>query len=517
MPPHDLPGLHFHDLHGVMELAPEDSEAVDEAVWAADNVQLTTVGIDVGSSTSHVMFSRIHLQRLVQNLSSRFVVVERELLWESPIWLTPYISGNRIDAAELGARIHEAYRDAGMAHDAVDSGAVILTGEALRRTNARAIAQLFAAEAGKFVCASAGHNMEAMLAAHGSGAVALSRHRDRVVLNVDVGGGTSKLALAREGEVLGTAAIAVGGRLVAADRAGHLVRIEPPAELVAATIGQSLALGEPLTAELKRALAEALAEVLVRFIRGDAPTPLTRDLLLTEPLRSGLPCPDAIVFSGGVAEYLFRREGGDYGDIGRELAEALRAALDAGRLPAPALEPSERIRATAVGASQFSVQLSGNTITISHTELLPIHNLVVVRPTLASFEPVTKEAVAAAIRESTARFDLEETTPVALAFAWDRDPLYADLRALADGIAQALETEGRDGRPIVLGFETDVGRLVGNILREEVGVTSPVICIDGLELREFDYIDIGAMIQPTNVVPVVIKSLIFTAGSTNAM
>ncbi|MEA2641661.1 MAG: ethanolamine utilization protein EutA [Chloroflexota bacterium] len=513
MPPHDLPSFHFHDLHGVAELLPEEDEAVDDAIWAADNVELTTVGIDVGSSTSHVMFSRIHLQRLATNLSSRFVVVGRELLWESPIWLTPYRSGNLIDAGELGDRIHGAYRDAGMAQDGVDSGAVILTGEALRRANARAIAELFAGEAGKFVCASAGHNMEAMLAAHGSGAVALSRHDDRTVLNVDVGGGTAKLALAHEGEVIATAAIAVGGRLVATDSDGRMVRIEPPAEQVAASLQRTLTIGEPLSSELKRELAGALAEVLIAFIRGDSPSSLGSELLLTEPLDAALPRPDTIVFSGGVAEYLFDHESGDFGDMGHALATAIRAAIDAGRLPAPVLEPSERIRATAVGASQFSVQLSGNTIAVSHPELLPIHNLVVVRPHLPASGALNAPDVSGAIRESIARFDLAADTPVALAFAWDRDPFYADLRALADGIAGALPADESDA-PLVLAFDTDLGRLVGNILREDVGVTRPVICIDGLELQEFDYIDVGAMIEPTHVVPVVIKSLVFAAGST---
>lgn len=210
---HDDP---FHDHHGEA-LSPEELAAIEEGVWRLENVELTTVGVDIGSSTSHLMFARVHLHRIGDGLSSRFVVVNREMLWRSPILLTPYRADMTIDAERLGAFIHEAYQAAGLRRSDVDSGAIILTGEALKRRNARAIADLFASESGKFVCASAGHHMEALMAGHGSGAVALSRREQRTILNVDVGGGTSKFALIHNGELLGTAAVAVGGRLVVRD------------------------------------------------------------------------------------------------------------------------------------------------------------------------------------------------------------------------------------------------------------------------------------------------------------
>src|SRR3954469_17079609 len=168
--------------------AAEDEAGLADWLWKLDNVELTTVGVDVGSSTSHLMFSKVHLQRLAEGLSSRFVVVNREILWRSPILLTPYNIDNTINADKLRAFINGAYKEAGLNREDIDSGAVILTGEALKRKNARAIADLFAEKSGKFVCASAGHNLEAIMAAHGSGAVALSRKEKKVFLNVDIGG-----------------------------------------------------------------------------------------------------------------------------------------------------------------------------------------------------------------------------------------------------------------------------------------------------------------------------------------
>src|SRR3954452_15168025 len=222
----------MHDLEfDHMHVAPGDE--LNEVAWSADNVELTTVGIDIGSSTSHLMFSRVHLQRLGTALSSRFVVVSRKIIWQSPILLTPYLADYTIDVDELGGFIGGCYGYAGVDPDDVDSGAVILTGEAIKRRNARAIADLFSEEAGKFVCASAGHHMECQMAAHVSGAVALSRGHGATILNVDIGGGTTKFALIEKGVITATAALAVGGRLVVVTAGQGLVRIEDPAREVA--------------------------------------------------------------------------------------------------------------------------------------------------------------------------------------------------------------------------------------------------------------------------------------------
>ena len=192
---HDLEFEHLH-------MTPEQEKELADTIWNQDNVELTTVGVDVGSSTSHLMFSRVHLQRLSEGLSSRFVVVNRQVLWRSPILLTPYLSGNTIDSDALQKFFNGAFKEAKLSREDIDTGAVILTGEALKRENARAIADLFAEESGKFVCASAGHHLEALMAANGSGAVAVSRQENKTILNIDVGGGTVKLRRRRAADCL---------------------------------------------------------------------------------------------------------------------------------------------------------------------------------------------------------------------------------------------------------------------------------------------------------------------------
>jgi ethanolamine utilization protein EutA len=396
--------------------------------------------------------------------------------------------------------------------DTIDSGAVILTGAALERPNARAVADLFADHAGKFVCASAGHNLEAMLAANGSGAVERSRQPAQTVLNVDVGGGTSKLALVHGGHVVETAAINVGGRLVAFDGAGVVTRIEHAARLVADHLGIELQLGQPLTDEASRRIAEALADSLFDAMRGTPSGDLARRLMLTPPLVSERTV-DSVSFSGGVSEYLHGVEVSHYGDLAPRLAEAIRRRIDAHELPA-GLEPAaERIRATVIGASQFTVQVSGNTIAITRPELLPLHNLQVLHPHLSNGHEVHPDELSTAIARSFQRFDLEEgEQPVAIAIKWAGEPRYSLLRGLSSGIVRALPRTLTAGLPLVLVFANDYGKLIGSIIREEFAPGNDVVSIDGIELQEFDYIDIGAIMHPSMVVPVVVKSLVFPAS-----
>jgi ethanolamine utilization protein EutA len=410
---------------------------------------LTTVGIDIGSTTSHVMLARLRLQRLADALSSRYVVVEREVIHRSAIRLTPFKADGLIDVASLESFVAASYAAAGLRPDEVDTGAVILTGVALERGNARAIDELFAAQGGRFVCATAGHRLEAILAAHGSGAVARSRERGTTVLNIDVGGGTTKLALCVGGVVRAASAIAIGARHVPL----------PVAELADAIVAAANGRGTP------------------------------RDLL--PPLPES-PRPDEIVLSGGVSEHFYGRDLSAHGDQGLALARALEARR--ALLPAPVVVGSEGIRATVVGASQFTVQLSGSTIFVSAPDALPVRNVPVVRA-----EVSTLAAAAAAVDGAGA---------IALAIPWRGAPQHAALRALGESILAAAGAH----RPLVVALDADVAHTLGRILVDELGAAGALIVVDGLDLRDLDYVDIGEVVRPAGVVPVVIKSLVFAAG-----
>lgn len=347
--------------------APDPLE--DNPIWQQDNVWLLSVGIDIGSSGTQVVFSRLHLRRAGEELTSRYVVVERVPTYQSPVRFTPYRGARLIDADELGAIIDEAYEAARHDPDDVETGVVILTGEAVRRWNAERIAEVLAGRSGELVTAAAGHRMEAMLAAYGSGAAKVSHDTGSRILHVDMGGGTTKLALIDNGRIVDTAALHVGGRLQVVGDDGRITRLEPAGRDHAARAGRSWSLGDRVTPGELDEVAETMVEALVAAVTV-RPVPRELDrLYLTEPIGS-LDGVTGVMFSGGVAEYVYERETRDFGDLGRPLGTAVRRRLADGGLPFQLLPPGECIRATVLGASEFTVQLSGNTSYLSDPDRL---------------------------------------------------------------------------------------------------------------------------------------------------
>src|SRR6202040_396438 len=245
-----------------------------------DELCVLSVGVDIGSSTSHLVFSRIVLERL----DSRYVVTERESFYQSDILLTPYTDEDTIDAEALGAFIERQYKDGKVDPDEIDTGALILTGVAVRRRNARKIGELFARQAGKMVAVSAGDNLETVMAAYGSGAVARSIRDRTTVMNVDVGGGTSKISVCSEGRVVDLTAIDVGARLVCLDATGRIVRIEEAGRRFASELGLELEIGDTLAPQAARALAARMADRLMEAMAGGSPTAAGHGLLRLDPL-----------------------------------------------------------------------------------------------------------------------------------------------------------------------------------------------------------------------------------------
>lgn len=476
---------------------------------SAESVQLTTVGIDVGSTTTHAVFGRVRLRRQAQALSSRYAVVERVTLARTPVALTPYRSDGLIDADRVQALMRQGYAAAGLRPDTVDSGAVILTGSALQRPNARALTERLAGAGGRLVCASAGHHLEATLAAHGSGAVAYSSGLDGVLLHIDIGGGTSKLSLVRRGEIIATAAVRVGGRLVAFDDAGLVTRIEPAAARVAGALGVPLRCGAPLGTADREAIARLLAQLLVEVASGGAAGPLATELLVTEPLPELAGTAVHTTLSGGVAEYIAGRCRQRFGDLGPELAEAVRAELGH-RLPPDGHPVGELIRATVIGAAEFTVQLSGSTVHISDASVLPLRNVPVARPALAPLVELDTGGIADAIRQAVQRVDGQDPArPIAVALPRLAEPGYPVLRRVAEALVAALPGGATGRAAVVLAVDGDLGLSLGRILAEEVGLRAAVVALDELQLRELDFVDVGAVLHPAGVVPVVVKSLLF--------
>jgi ethanolamine utilization protein EutA (predicted chaperonin) len=476
-----------------------------------DDIKLTSVGVDIGSSTSHLVFSRLEMRQQ----GMRYVVTRREVLSESEILLTPYRDDLTIDVDALGEFIARQYARAGLQREEIDTGALILTGVAVRRRNARAIAELFASEAGRFVAVSAGDSLESTMAAHGSGAAAESGRTGNVCMNVDIGGGTSKIAICIGGRVREVTALDVGARLIVLDAAGVVTRLEDAGKLYAQAVGLDLAVGRKADRAKLPALVSLMADRLFEIIGLKATAEEHRKLLRLPPL-SYRGKVDALTFSGGVSEFIYGGAAADFGDMGALLAREVKER--AARLGVAVREPAAKIRATVIGASQYTIQVSGSTIFIDPLDAVPLRNIPVIAPEfLLSADDIDPSAVADAIGRALKRLDLfDGKRAVAVGYHWDGSATFARLQAFCSGVERGVKPMLDRGFPLILVNDGDVGGTFGLHFKEEMKVGYPVVSIDGIALSEFDYVDIGALIPSSGAVPVVIKSLVFPAAASAA-
>ena len=483
----------------------KDDEIVTD-IEGLEMFSLKSVGIDIGSSTSHLIFSQITLRREGASLSGRFKVTNREVLYRSPIMLTPYISATKIDTDKVNAFIQRAYKEAGLTPEDVDTGAVIITGEALKKENAQPIVEAFAKYSGKFICAAAGHNHEALLAAYGCGAVDLSKSEHKTVLNIDMGGGTTKFSLVEDGVVSQTASINIGARLIAFDEKDTITRIEDAGRMMMKDLGHTVELGDQITDQQKEDLGAYMAKILFETIEQGPTSPMAKRLMVTPPFLNygGFKQVQHLVFSGGVSEHVYDRDSRAYGDIGPVLGKNMREYLKT--LPKEVLrEPIEGIRATVIGAGEYTIQASGNTSYVSNLKALPVHGLKVIQAAVCK-----DVSVDAALKQALAKFDLSRfTSGLALSLTVDGQPDYQSVRKLAEGIAEILKDAEDDKCPLYLTLDLDIAKSLGGILRDELKVERDIIAVDGIEVGDLDYIDIGECLGITEVIPVTVKSLMF--------
>lgn len=479
-------------------------------VEGLEHLALRTVGIDIGSATTHLVFARLGLRREGGALSARWVVSERDVLYRSPIALTPYRENGTIDADAVLRIVERGYTDARLRADEIDTGAVLITGEALKRENARPIVERFAREGGRFVCASAGPNHEAILAAHGSGAVALSAERRHgTVLHLDIGGGTAKVARISDGQIRHVAAVSLGARLICVAENGRATRIDEPGAAYLRAAGLAAPrVGAIVPLAVRRRCAALMWEVLAATIRGGATGGLAAQLLVTPPLPpETLDEIVAVVVSGGVAEYVYGLEERDYGDLGPLIGEAVRGGIAALFPPGTLAPATERIRATVIGASEYTVQASGQTTYVTRADILPVRGLTVVRARI----DLAGDAPRRAIEQALARFDRDTIgDDVALALALDGPVSYRALALLGESIKELVADPAGTARgPLVLLLDLDVARALGRLLTHELGLRLPVVVADGIDVGELDYVDVGRPIGALGVLPVTVRSLIF--------
>jgi ethanolamine utilization protein EutA len=445
----------------------------------------------------------------LESRTEKFEITDREIIHTGPVHLTPFKDPRHIDYDALRDLLLEDYKKAGIEISSIDTGAVIITGETAKKKNAEEIVNALAGEAGKFVAATAGPNFESVLAAYGSGAVQRSEETGQTIMNVDVGGGSSNVAVCRDGKVISTTAVNVGGRLMATDSNGVIIRLEDTGRDVAREIGLSLSLGDKIDESVKIKMANALAEALVEVLTGPPKSSLAEMLMMTSPL-SYLGDLDALTFSGGVAEYIYQTEEKDFYDLGKYIAQRIRSLSDEKSLPLT--EPEHKIRATVIGAGQFNLSVSGSTTFLSSGLQYPLRNLPAVSPYIPRGKTHAKD-VTAAITEAIKRFDLVEgTDEMIIAFNDAVRPSYENLAEFSKGVVAALPNTIASGKPLMMCFDADIGNSVGNVMRRETGIKNEILSIDEIALKDGDFVDIGEPIIEGVVVPVVVKTLVFDSS-----
>lgn len=468
---------------------------------------ITSVGIDIGTTTTHLVFSRLTLENDPFSRSRKLEVTEREVIYQSKIYFTPLKNNNtEIDIQKILPILLNEYEKAGIGLNEIDSGAVIITGEANRKINAEEIIKIIAGESGKFVAATAGPNFESVISAHGSGAVNYSEVNQIKLIHSDVGGGTSNIAVIENGEINQTSSVNIGGRQLAYNNEHMIIRLEASGKIFLNELGINLSVGDPVSEETLDQVAQLMAETLIEILLGGTESPLydkiivgrTLDLRDTQCLYS---------FSGGVSEFIYNDNNSQYNDLGNLLGSKIRTLVSQRGLEV--VELPEKIRATVIGASSFTLQVSGYTTYTSTNIQLPMKNIPVIKP-IINKRKLSSEIVSSQVKNALNRLDIQEgDQPIALVF---HDPVrtnYNQLKDFVKGITHAIPNTIKKKTPLILIFDTDIANSVGQVMIRETGMEN-ILSIDEIELKEGDFIDIGEPLNDESIYPIVIKSLIFS-------
>lgn len=474
------------------------------------NEQLLSVGIDMGTSTTQLVLSKLHIKNLASSFSvPRLVISDKEVVYRSDICFTPVLADNRIDVKQIQQFVEEQYRKAGIRKEEIQTGAVIITGETARKENANEVLLSLSGFAGDFVVATAGPDLESIIAAKGAGAHTYSKEHSTSIVNIDIGGGTSNLALFSNGELLDTGCLDIGGRLIKVNpETQEITYIAPKIKLLAERRGIALSLGQRVTqAELMPIIGE-MVKLLEESV-GLRPPDDFYDTILTNKglkLNRDIAC---ISFSGGVADCIYQEMTGDvfqYGDIGILLGRAIADSLLTQRMTV--VRPDETIRATVVGAGSHTTEISGSTITYTE-EILPIKNIPILKLS-AMDESGNAEVLSQAISDKLNWFKLNnDLQRVAIALEGMKNPSYLDVQKYAQGLQQGMAELLDRKYPLIVIVYHDMAKVLGQALYALLGYKQDVVCMDNIQVDNGDYIDIGKPIAGGKVLPVVVKTLVF--------
>ena len=468
---------------------------------------LLTVGIDLGTSTTQLVLSEL----TVENFASAFTVPrisisDKKVIYRSDIIFTPLLNQSEIDAEPIKAFVAEQYRQAGIHKQDIQMGAVIITGETARKSNANNVLRALSGYAGDFVVATAGPDLESIIAGKGAGAQTYSETKRKPVVNLDIGGGTTNLAVFKDGEVIDTACFDIGGRLIKLDQQQKITYIAPKIQDIINKKGLTLHLGDQATEQNLLPIISELVAVLENSIGLGTQSPFYQLLVTNHPLRKGEELP-IVTFSGGVADCLNTTSTNlfKYGDIGLLLGKYLRKSLIFSEKEV--LESAETIRATVVGAGSHTAEISGSTIAYRE-QILPVKNIPILKLAQED-ETLTVTELGQRIQEKLNWHRIEETPQIALAIRGMNNPTFADIQRYGQGIVEGLANLVAEQIPIIVMVDEDMAKALGHALSAHLPKDYPFICLDSVKVENGDYVDIGLPVAEGAVLPVIVKTLVF--------
>ena len=478
----------------------------------ADKTAILSVGIDVGTSTTQVVFSKLQMDNAGGYFSvPRVAIVDKEVVYKSEVYMTPLKTDVLIDTDALRDIVAAEFRKAGYRPEDTDSGAVIITGESARKENSDAVLKSLSDFAGDFVVSAAGPDMESLIAGKGSGAWQYSMDHHCRVANLDIGGGTTNVVLFEDGETMARGCLDIGGRLICMNPQGIITKVSPAAAVMAQAAGVSVSVGDRCDELKLTAVTRQMAAALNAYLGVG-----TKDIdailrQIKTPGSSDFPVPEkvqAVFFSGGVADLIYHESADTwaYGDIGVLLGRAIRES----RLftDFQKMEPGETIRATVVGAGTYTTTISGSTITYSD-DIFPLKNIPVIK-----LDEELQEACFAGETEPVIRriqwvLGQNDEEHFILAMPGKRNPGYMEMKRAAASIRQIMDRVQPPGEPILLVIESDIAKAMGQMIRQQPDLKRQVVAIDSIHVEDGEYVDMGKPMMNGMVIPVVVKTLIF--------
>ncbi len=478
----------------------------------ADKTAILSVGIDVGTSTTQVVFSKLQMDNAGGYFSvPRVAIVDKEVVYKSEVYMTPLKTDVLIDTEALRDIVAAEFRKAGYRPEDTDSGAVIITGESARKENSDAVLKSLSDFAGDFVVSAAGPDMESLIAGKGSGAWQYSMDHHCRVANLDIGGGTTNVVLFEDGETAARGCLDIGGRLICMNPQGIITKVSPAAAVMAQAAGVSVSVGDRCDELKLTAVTRQMAAALNAYLGVG-----TKDIdailrQIKTPGSSDFPVPEkvqAVFFSGGVADLIYHESADTwaYGDIGVLLGRAIRES----RLftDFQKMEPGETIRATVVGAGTYTTTISGSTITYSD-DIFPLKNIPVIKLDEELQEACFAGETEPVIRRIQWALGQNDAERFILAMPGKRDPGYTEMKRAAAAIRQIMDRVQLPGEPILLVIESDIAKAMGQMIRQQPDLKRQVVAIDSIHVEDGEYVDMGKPMMNGMVIPVVVKTLIF--------